>query len=236
MQDDPRQEREAVKTTIVGGRPPGCGRDNGTIPRGVEVLVKKAAVDSDFHRTLLERRAAAARQLGLELTASEKAMIGIVPERQLESIIAHTSVPDEQRRAFMGTAAAAMLAALGAGLAAGCAQSPTGIRPKEMPATDGIRPDMPQEAKPPPPPPEVPTTGIRPDMPRDAKSAPPPPSVPTTKGIRPDVPPPSPPVSRGIRPDMPRPQPPPAPEKAKEPPPPPPRLEGTLGIRPDEPE
>ncbi|MCP4231568.1 MAG: hypothetical protein GY771_15670, partial [bacterium] len=41
-------EREAVRTTIVGGRPPGSGKSNGSIPRGIEVLVKKASVDAVF--------------------------------------------------------------------------------------------------------------------------------------------------------------------------------------------
>lgn len=38
-------EQEAVRTAIVGGRPPGSGTRVGAIPRGVEVLVKKASVD-----------------------------------------------------------------------------------------------------------------------------------------------------------------------------------------------
>jgi hypothetical protein len=32
------KEKEAVYTTIVGGRPPGCGTQVGNIPRGIEVL------------------------------------------------------------------------------------------------------------------------------------------------------------------------------------------------------
>ena len=38
---DRPQEQEAVRTTIVGGRPPGSGKSVGNIPRGIEVLVKK---------------------------------------------------------------------------------------------------------------------------------------------------------------------------------------------------
>ena len=37
-------EQPAVVTTIVGGRPPGAGLPIGTVPRGIEVLVKRAAV------------------------------------------------------------------------------------------------------------------------------------------------------------------------------------------------
>ena len=48
------EEREAVCTTIVGGRPPGCGTKVGNIPRGIEILVKKASVDPDFKKLLLK--------------------------------------------------------------------------------------------------------------------------------------------------------------------------------------
>jgi hypothetical protein len=37
-------EQPAIRTTIVGWRPPGPGKDVGSVPRGIEVLVKKAAV------------------------------------------------------------------------------------------------------------------------------------------------------------------------------------------------
>ena len=59
-QQDRPEEREAVRTTIVGGRPPGSGKEVGPIPRGIEVLVKKAAVDPAFKQILLEKRAKAA--------------------------------------------------------------------------------------------------------------------------------------------------------------------------------
>ena len=34
-------EQPAVVTTIVGGRPPSAGQPIGTVPRGIEVLVRK---------------------------------------------------------------------------------------------------------------------------------------------------------------------------------------------------
>ena len=109
--DRPR-EQEAVRTTIVGGRPPGSGQPVGDIPRGIEVLVKKAAVDAEFKALLLARRAAAAQEIGLTLEPAEAMMLAVAPAEQLEAIIARTSVPAEHRRAFLGQAAAAMLAAL----------------------------------------------------------------------------------------------------------------------------
>lgn len=113
QKDDYPIEREAVRTTIVGGRPPGSGKSNGSIPRGIEVLVKKASVDAVFCEGLLTKRAAAADEIGLELNPAESAMLSAIPESQLIGIIQNTRVSPKARSVFMGYAAAAMLAALG---------------------------------------------------------------------------------------------------------------------------
>jgi hypothetical protein len=126
-------EKEAVRTTIVGGRPPGSGRDTGTIPRGIEVLVKKASVDLEFCERLLERRGDAAADIGLELDPAECAMLNAISREQLAQIVSRTSVPAEHRRVFLGRFAAAMLAVLGAGLA--------GCKPAK---SRGISPDRPR--------------------------------------------------------------------------------------------
>ena len=126
-------EREAVRTTIVGGRPPGPGKDNGAIPRGIEVLVKKASVDGEFRGRLLTQRARAADEIDLILAPPEVTMLNMIPVEQLERIIAATKVPEFQRLAFMGKAAAAMLVALGL-TGAGCDQS--------VQHTRGIQPDQ----------------------------------------------------------------------------------------------
>jgi hypothetical protein len=120
-------------------------------PRGIEVLVKKAAVDPAFKTLLLDDRAAAAAEIGLELSPSESFMLAAIPRAQLETIIAQTSVPEEHRRAFQGKAAAAMLAALSIVTAApGCG---TGSRPdrpdKDKGKTTGSRPDRPSGVEPP---------------------------------------------------------------------------------------
>lgn len=122
------KEREAVRTTIVGGRPPGSGRSNVTVPRGIEVLVKKAAVDDEFRGLLFERRGGAAAAIALQLDPAEDAMLSAIPQEQLAQIIAQTTVPDEQRRVFLGRIAAAMLAVLGVTLA-GCRAKSRGNRP-----------------------------------------------------------------------------------------------------------
>ena len=126
------EEMPAVRTTIVGGRPPGSGQRIGNVPRGLEVLVKKAAVDAEFREVLLAKRAAAAREIGLALEPAEAAMLGVIPSAQLEAIIENTKVNPKLRRAFMSGAAAVMIAALGAG-SVGCIWNPV---------TDGIRPDV----------------------------------------------------------------------------------------------
>jgi hypothetical protein len=170
----PENEQEAVRTTIVGGRPPGSGRSTGAVPRGIEVLVKKAAVDAEFRELLLEQRGGAAAAIALELDPAEAAMLRAIPREQLAQIVDQTSVPDEQRRVFLGQVAAAMLAVLGVSVV-GCREAPKPVTPV------GARPDPPMSDstnKPGPPPP---TRGIQPDRP--ATNPPP-----VTKGIQPDRP------------------------------------------------
>ena len=118
-----------------------------SIPRGIEVLVRKAAVDPAFKTLLLDDRTAAAEQIGLTLDPAEAAMLSAAPRAQLETIIAQTSVPEEHRRAFLGKAAAAMLAALTIVAAApGCG---TGSRPdlpdRDKGKTTCSQPDLPSD-------------------------------------------------------------------------------------------
>jgi hypothetical protein len=114
-------EPEAARTTIVGGRPPGAGVIPRHIPRGLEVLIKKAAVDPAFKDILFEKRAGAAEAIGLKLTAAEEAMLAAVPLSQLEGIVAHTRISPKLKPVFLGYAAGAMLAAIGtAGYAVDC--------------------------------------------------------------------------------------------------------------------
>jgi hypothetical protein len=170
-------EGEAVRTTIVGGRPTGSGRGTGSIPRGVEVLLKKAAVDAQFRELLCEKRLCAAEAIGLELDAAESALLTAIPRGQLESIIAQTLVPVEQRRVFLGRMAAPMLALLGVAVT-GC-QASLGVQPdRPMAVSAGIRPRAPETNQPPaqaqpttppstnpPTPPPPATLGSQPDRP-----------------------------------------------------------------------
>ncbi len=142
---------EAGSATIVGGRPPGSGRGRADIPRGIEVLVKKASVDRAFRQVLLEKRAEAAREIDLALSSAEVATLNAIPRSQIDQIIEKTTVPDEHRRIFLGKIAAAMLAVLGIGLSGD--DSALGLTPVR-----GVRPD---DDRPPPVP-----RGIRPDLPQ----------------------------------------------------------------------
>jgi hypothetical protein len=116
-------EEAAVRTTIVGGRPPGSGTGLGPIPRGIEILVTKAAVDAAFRERLLTDREGAARSIELELTAAERAMLRVVPAEHLVGIIHSVRVTPQLVPAFLGRAAAVMLAALTTGIP-GCKSSP----------------------------------------------------------------------------------------------------------------
>ena len=215
-------EQPAVKTTIVGGRPPGSGKAVGPIPRGIEVLIKKAAVDPDFRALLLAKRDEAAGQIGLTLDPAEAMMLKAAPTAQLEAIIAQTNVHPSVLPAFLGRAAAVMLVALGAGTL-GCEDDVATLDiepdrpstkkvepPQNIPAPEGVRPDRPQAVERSP--------GIRPDRiptPQPPKPAEPrikaPQRIEPTDGIRPTRPPeakpkaetPKPPAPTGIRPDRP---------------------------------
>jgi hypothetical protein len=79
----------------------------------MEVLLKKASVDAEFKGLLLEERAECAHRIDLELKPVESAILNGIPAEQLDAIIGSTKVNSKQRPAFLGYAAAAMLAALG---------------------------------------------------------------------------------------------------------------------------
>jgi hypothetical protein len=85
------------------------------IPRGVEMLIIRAAIDSDFRKLLLEKRAEAAKLTKLELTAAEAAMINAIPAAQLKLVIAQTRASKKKKLELRRRVAGAMLAALGAG-------------------------------------------------------------------------------------------------------------------------
>ena len=114
--------QSAVKTTIVGGQPPGNQRDlEGRVPVGIEELLAMAAVDDDFAEALDGRRAEAIEASGVALTDSERAILGTVDRGALEQMVAGVRglLPEQARREFLGRSAAAMMFLMGGGAALG---------------------------------------------------------------------------------------------------------------------
>jgi len=132
-------EPESVRTTIVGARPPAVPAGTGRIPRGIEILLKKASVDADFRELLLARRSAAAVEIQLQLDPAEKMMLDAIPAEHLRSAIASAKVTAKQRLAFLGKAAVVMLAALSTASSLGC---------DKLGKTRGISPDRPPQQQP----------------------------------------------------------------------------------------
>ena len=75
--------RDAFKT-IVGGRS-GNTNPSDNSPHGIEVLLKKASLDGDFARVLLQSPDEAARLIGLDLQDSERRILANTPASTLMS-------------------------------------------------------------------------------------------------------------------------------------------------------
>jgi hypothetical protein len=122
-------------------------------PRGLEVLLKKASVDTEFRALLVRDRSKACAVIDLELDPAEAAMLDAMPMAQLDAIIQRTRVRPEDRRVFLGKAASVMLAALGTGIS-GCKdkpkdqKAPSPNEPQSRPATRGHAADNPGRPRP----------------------------------------------------------------------------------------
>lgn len=193
MGDKTREPRAMGQLTVGssegdGGQPP--QRPARSVPVGMERVFYAAAVDPVFLDELLADRVEAAQSRGFALTDSELAMLRVVPEVQLRTMVAgmDTSPENLERRSFMQLVAAGAVTMAAGEVVAGCsddddvsrdmAPASEGIRPDmgirdgivpDRPATQGIRPgpdsagilpDMPSGVK-----------GIQPDMPQGAKDA-----------------------------------------------------------------
>jgi len=200
-------------TTIVGGQPGETRRGaRQHVPVGLERVLYAAAADPEFRAALSVDRTAALAARGFELTASERAVFGNLPEEQLAAMIGRLDVSRENlaRREFLRNVAGTFVA-LAAGTALGsCSGQSAGsqaqggapfLGPSEKAPDASVPPEPPQ----PPYPEPMPPGGIRPDLPE-----PPPSPTMAPGGIRPDKPPPAieidvpePRPTRGIRPDMP---------------------------------
>ncbi|MHC4661991.1 MAG: hypothetical protein ACYS8W_09920 [Planctomycetota bacterium] len=150
-------KKQAVKTTIVGGQPPGNERPLQKVPVGIEQLLAMAAVDNEFAAALMNDHESATAASGVELTQTEKGILSSIPAPALKQMIGNVRgrIPAKERRAFLKKSAAALLALVSggilttAGLAEGDPGAAGGVRP-DSPKTKGISPDRPP-VKPRPP-------------------------------------------------------------------------------------
>lgn len=212
-------DNASPRRTIVGGRPPEPASAAPPVPTGIQRLLRMAALDGSFLAQLVERRAEVAPAAGVELTATEVAILRAIPGEQLIAMAARMPPPAEPpRREFLRQSAATAVVLLGGAALAACdaCSSPVIVR--------GATADMPAPLPPPPLPPPQP-------QPQFAEPPPPRPDVndmQTEGGAAPDEPPPRPdqmpPPPAGIRPDIP-----------PEPQPPPPYPSPPGGARPDMP-
>jgi hypothetical protein len=124
------QAKQAAKTTIVGGQPPGNQRLLNEVPVGLEQLLAMAAASGEFARALREEPDSAIAACGVRLTDTERAVLRATPRPMLAKMIAQveSALPRPERRLFLEQAAAALAVLLGAGTLAACKDSGKGTK------------------------------------------------------------------------------------------------------------
>jgi hypothetical protein len=134
------------------------------VPLGLEHVLALAAAHEGFAQELLTRRSEALLASGVELTASERAMLQALPAATLaqmaEALRPRLAAP-ERRRFFERAAAALVVVGGGAVGAAGCGPKTPSPAPDRSGAGDGSL--VPRERTRPDEPPAP--TGIAPDRP-----------------------------------------------------------------------
>ena len=125
--DSVEQARQAAKTTIVGGQPPGNERPLAEVPVGLERLLAMAAASEPLRRELLADRDRVMAASNVALTDTEQAVLRATPASQLEKMIAQvdTALPQPERRQFLEQAAAALAILVGVGGVAACQDKKT---------------------------------------------------------------------------------------------------------------
>lgn len=168
----PGQAKQAAKTTIVGGQPPGNQRLLAEVPVGLEQLLAMAAASDEFAQVLRREPDRAVAASGVRLTDTERAVLGATPEPMLAKMVARveTLLPRPERRLFLERAGLALAVLLSGGVMAACKDG--GKTTKGSGTTS---------------PPQEPVTPMDPLRPMETMREPPPPKPPA--GIRPDPPP-----------------------------------------------
>ncbi|MBW2276172.1 MAG: hypothetical protein JRF63_01700 [Deltaproteobacteria bacterium] len=168
-----------------------------SVPVGLEQLLFTAAKDPVLRAELVRDRNDAAVRRGLELTASERSVLAVAPDDQLEAMIDHidTSERNLNKRSFMrAVAATAVTLAAGTGLAAGGCSGDKPAPQTDAPFQGQVDTAQVEIEQPEP----APTRGIRPEV--DV----PEPALNNRGGARPkvDVDDPEPNTKGGARPDI----------------------------------
>lgn len=140
---------ESPAPTIVGPRPGGAGTERRDVPRGIERLLLSARLDADERAAILADPVAAAWRAGVDLSASERAILAAVPRTALEEMIRSFGTRAAVATAAPTPSASVAAAALLATALGGCDQAapphdqgPASAQTQTTynPATEGVRP------------------------------------------------------------------------------------------------
>jgi hypothetical protein len=183
------QAKQAAKTTIVGGQPPGNQRLLSEVPVGLEQLLAMAAASEDFARALREDPDSAVKASGLGLTTTELSVLRATPAPMLAKMTTRVAeaLPRPERRIFLERAAAALAVLVGAATLGACMAGDKGAQgAKGSGATEPMDPMRPMESMQDATP-NLRPMGMRPDPPRpmDAMERP----MDVMKPVRPVQPP-----------------------------------------------
>lgn len=122
------------------------------IPINLEKLLAIAAVDEELEQLLFMNREAAIGRSGLPFTRTERNVLLAINQTALKRMVHHVRqrIPDEDRRIFLKTAAAAALLAFTGGgvLQAGCPGPCTGAQPDPPPSNRVAQTRQPEPAQP----------------------------------------------------------------------------------------
>lgn len=111
------------------------------VPRGLEILLKKAKVDPTFRSLLQADPEAAAASIDLILTDSERSILANVPPEGLRTMIDKAFVPRQHVSTFLTQSAAAMLAVVLSTTVIVETHAGTGVTPEMEMAVEEIAAD-----------------------------------------------------------------------------------------------
>lgn len=131
--------------TIVGGRPDPGNRTIQGLPTGIQRLILAAARDARIAEAVVGDSVRTAREIGLELSESESAILAAVPATQIRAMIEGLAGPSGiPRRDFLQGSAAAVAVARTSALSVEAAQYPS---VQGISATRGIDAERPQQTR-----------------------------------------------------------------------------------------